>query len=36
MIDYNDNYQDDYEDLLGDVYLDDYYVCGKSDEDDRS
>ena len=36
MIDYNDNEQADYEDLLGDVYLDDYYVCGKDNETDRS
>ena len=31
MIEYIEEYQDEYEALLGDVYLDDYYVCGRSE-----
>ena len=32
MIEYNETEQSDYEDLLGDIYLDDYYVCGNLEE----
>ena len=32
MTDYNESEQADYEDLLADVYLDDFYVCGMESE----
>ena len=35
MLTYEEQMQEDYEDLLGDIYLDDFYVCGKRDDCDE-
>ena len=35
MLTYEEQMQEDYEALLGDIYLDDFYVCGKRDDCDE-
>jgi len=35
MLEFVYEYQEDYEELLGDVYLDDFYICGKRDDCDE-